>query len=92
MTRVGLAGLLGALALAVSPAPARAQLANSDFDADIAPWADPFPDATTAVGWSPIDASGNPSSGSIQVETNKSAAVDDGPASECLAPASRHQA
>ncbi len=72
-------------ALSVPVAAAGALLlANGDFDSDVVPWADPFPDADTVISWSAIDASGASPSGSMQIQTNISNGASDGPISECL--------
>jgi hypothetical protein len=79
------AGLALGFALALASVAAQAQpLANGDFDAGIEPWVDPFPDASTVIGWSPIDAEEPSASGSLQVETTVTNGAADGPWSECL--------
>lgn len=73
--------------LAASMAPGIAHpdlLTNGDFDSDIVPWVDPFPDPDTVLSWSPLDARESPSSGSLQIQTNISNGADGGAQGECI--------
>jgi hypothetical protein len=66
-------------------APAMAQiLTNGQFDTDISGWADPFPDPEVVLSWDPLDAGGDPASGSLRIETAITNGTADGPR-QCLA-------
>lgn len=82
---LGTAAFAVALAAWTHPSVAFANLlANGNFDVDVEPWADPFPDDDAIVSWSPLDAEASPTSGSLQVQTTVPNGAADGPASECI--------
>jgi hypothetical protein len=78
------AALAAGIAIALPAGAARALLQNGDFDTDVIPWADPFPNAETIVTWSETDAEEPSASGSLQLQTNLPGNTNDGPISECI--------